>query len=310
MPSSKNSHTQFIKAKARELGFESCGIAKAEFLEDVAPQLEEWLATNQHGQMTYMANHFDKRLDPTLLVPGAKSVISLTYNYYPSNDLANNDSYKLAKYAYGEDYHFVIKDKLKTFFEAIQNEVGNVDGRVFVDSAPVMERQWAARSGLGWLGKNSLLLSKQKGSFFFLAEIILDLELEYDLPTTNHCGTCTQCIDTCPTEAISKEGVVNASQCISYFTIELKNELPNSVKGKFEDWMFGCDICQDVCPWNRFSIAHSEPRFAPHPELEQMTQNDWLELTEEVFEKLFRKSAVKRTKFTGLKRNINFIASK
>ena len=303
----KTQHTQFIKAKARELGFQSCGIAKAEFLEDIAPKLEEWLATHQHGQMAYMANHFDKRLDPTLLVPGAKSVISLTYNYYPKKDLISNGSYKLAKYTYGEDYHFILKDKLKELFSAIEKKAGAIEGRVFVDSAPVMERQWAARSGLGWLGKNTLLLNKQKGSFFFLAEIILDLELEYDSPTTNHCGTCTRCIDACPTEAISPEGVVNASQCISYFTIELKDELPPEVKGKFEDWMFGCDICQDVCPWNRFSVAHSEPLFEPHPELAHMTKGDWQELTEEVFGKLFKKSAVKRTKFTGLKRNITFL---
>ena len=306
----KTQHTQIIKTKAKELGFESCGIAKAEFLEDVAPKLEEWLRTNQHGQMAYMANHFDMRLDPTLLVPGAKSVISLTYNYYPCKDLAKNGSYKLAKYAYGKDYHFVLKDKLKELFSVIKEEVGAIEGRVFVDSAPVMERQWAARSGLGWLGKNSLLLNKQRGSFFFLAEIILDLELEYDTPVTNHCGTCTKCIDACPTKAISEDGVVNASQCISYFTIELKDELPHSVKGKFEDWMFGCDICQDVCPWNRFSVAHSEPRFEPHPELDQITRHDWQELTEEVFSKLFKKSAVKRTKYMGLKRNINFIAKK
>jgi epoxyqueuosine reductase len=305
--SQPKNNAEFIKAKAHELGFQSCGIAKAEFLEDVAPQLEEWLRTNQHGKMAYMANHFDKRLDPTLLVPGAKSVISLAFNYFPSKDIMHNGSYKLAKYAYGEDYHFVIKDKLKELFSEIEKEVGTIEGRVFVDSAPVMERQWAARSGLGWLGKNSLLLNKQKGSFFFLAEVILNLELEYDSPVTNHCGTCTKCIDACPTEAISKEGVVNASHCISYFTIELKEELPTSVKGKFEDWIFGCDICQDVCPWNRFSIAHSEPRFEPHPALEQMTKSDWQELTEEVFGNLFKKSAVKRTKYAGLMRNIRFL---
>lgn len=303
----KSQHTQFIKTKANELGFQSCGIAKAEFLNDVAPKLEKWLRNNQHGQMVYMENHFDKRLDPSLLVPGAKSIISLTYNYFPSKDLSTNGSYKLAKYAYGEDYHFVIKDKLKELFAAIKKEAGAIEGRVFVDSAPVMERHWAARSGLGWLGKNTLLLNKQRGSFFFLAEIIIDLELEFDSPTTNHCGTCTRCIDACPTEAISNEGVVNASKCISYFTIELKDELPASVKGKFEEWMFGCDICQDVCPWNRFSVAHSEPRFKPHPELEQMTQNDWQELTEEIFGKLFKKSAVKRAKYSGLKRNIEFL---
>jgi len=304
----KKHNTDFIKAKAKELGFMSCGIAKAEYLSDVAPQLEKWLLTNHHGQMAYMANHFDKRLDPSLLVSGAKSVISLAFNYYPSKDLAKNDSFKIAKYAYGEDYHFVVKDKLKSLFSQIEVEVGApIEGRVFVDSAPVMERQWAARSGLGWLGKNSLLLSKQKGSFFFLAEIILDLELEYDTPIANHCGSCTRCIDACPTEAISGAGVVNGSKCISYFTIELKEALPSSVKGKFEDWMFGCDICQDVCPWNRFSVPLSESRFMPHPDLEGMTKNDWQELTLEVFSKVFKNSAVKRTKFSGLKRNIEFL---
>ena len=305
--STKANHTTFIKAKAKELGFMSCGISKAEYLADVAPQLEAWLAKNNQGQMSYMANHFDKRLDPTKLVPGAKSVISLAYNYYPAKDLGNDGSYKIAKYAYGEDYHFVIKDKLKELFSLLEEEIGAIEGRVFTDSAPVMERQWAAKSGLGWLGKHSLLLSKQKGSFFFLAEIILDLELDYDTPIANHCGTCTKCIDACPTDAITQSGVVNGSQCISYFTIELKDELPNSVKGKFEDWMFGCDICQDVCPWNRFSVAHAEPRFAPHPELEGMTKNDWHEITQEVFSKIFKKSAVKRTKFSGLKRNIEFL---
>ena len=285
----------------------SCGISKAEYLADVAPQLEDWLAKNNHGQMGYMANHFDKRLDPKKLVPGAKSVISLAYNYYPAKDLKNDSSYKIAKYAYGEDYHFVIKDKLKEFFSLLEEEIGAIEGRVFTDSAPVMERQWAAKSGLGWLGKHSLLLTKQKGSFFFLAEIILDLELDYDTPIANHCGTCTKCIDTCPTDAITQAGVVNGSQCISYYTIELKDELPNAVKGKFEDWMFGCDICQEVCPWNRFSVAHTEPRFAPHPDLEGMTKNDWQEITQDVFSKIFKKSAVKRTKFSGLKRNIAFL---
>ncbi len=285
----------------------SCGISKAAYLAEVAPQLEAWLAKNNHGQMGYLANHFDKRLDPTKLVPGAKSVISLAYNYYPAHDLAKDGSYKIAKYAYGEDYHFVIKDKLKEFFLSIEKEIGAIEGRVFTDSAPVMERQWAAKSGLGWLGKHSLLLTKQKGSFFFLAEIIIDLELEYDTPITNHCGSCTACIDACPTQAITEAGVVNGSQCISYFTIELKDELPTSVKGKFEDWVFGCDICQDVCPWNRFSVAHAEPRFKPNPALEGMTKNDWQEITQEVFSKIFKKSAVKRTKFIGLKRNIEFL---
>jgi epoxyqueuosine reductase len=303
----KADHTAFIKSTATKLGFISCGISKAEFLAETAPQLEAWLSKNYHGKMAYMANHFDKRLDPSKLVPGAKSVISLAFNYSPPKDLANNGSYKIAKYAYGEDYHFVVKDRLKTFFSKIEEEMGEINGRVFVDSAPVMERQWAAKSGLGWVGKHSLLLTKQRGSFFFLGEIILDLELEYDSPTTNHCGSCTKCIDACPTEAITEEGVVDGSKCISYFTIELKEELPSFVKDKFENWMFGCDICQDVCPWNRFSVAHAEPRFNPHPKIEQMDSKDWQEITQEVFSKIFKKSPVKRTKYSGLKRNIDFI---
>ncbi len=303
----KTRHTAFIKSRAKALGFDSCGIAKATFLADVAPQLESWLTKQYHGEMGYMANHFEKRLDPTLLVPGAKSVISLSFNYFPQKDLAHNNTYKIAKYAYGEDYHFVLKDKLRQLLEEIQQKVGAVQGRVFTDSAPVMERQWAARAGVGWLGKNSLLLTKQKGSFFFLAELILDLELAYDQPLPNHCGNCTACLEACPTQAITQAGVVDGSRCISYFTIELKEELPVHLHGQFEDWMFGCDICQDVCPWNRFSVAHTEPRFEPNPKLQTMTKNDWQELTQEVFGQLFKKSAVKRTKYAGLKRNIEFL---
>ena len=258
--------------------------------------------------MQYLENHFDKRLDPTKLVPGAKSVISLVYNYYPKKDIAQTNNLKIAKYAYGEDYHFVVKDKLKEFLQRIQDEIGEVNGRVFVDSAPVMERAWAKKSGLGWIGKNSLLLNRSMGSFFFLAEIILDLELEYDGPIKDYCGTCTACMDACPTDAIPQPYVVDGSKCISYFTIELKEEIPNEVKGKFENWIFGCDICQDVCPWNRFSQPHNESRFQPHSDLEHLSQNDWKEITEEVFRKVFKKSAVKRTGFTGLKRNIEFVA--
>jgi epoxyqueuosine reductase len=254
-----------------------------------------------------MENHFDKRLDPTLLVPGAKSVISVLYNYYPEKDLAN-DNLKIAKYAYGEDYHFVIKDKLSEFLQCIQNEIGEVQGRAFVDSGPVMERTWAKKSGIGWIGKNSLLLNKSMGSFFFLAELIVDLELEYDGPAKDYCGTCTACMDACPTDAIPQPYVVDGSKCISYFTIELKEEIPSSVKGKFENWIFGCDICQDVCPWNSFSKPHQENRFNPNPDLKNMTQSDWKEITDEVFQKLFKKSAVKRTKLEGLKRNIRFVA--
>jgi len=289
------------------LGFESCGIAKAGFLEEEANNLEQWLKNGYHGNMQYMQNYFDKRLDPRLLVDGAKSVISLSFNYYPE-ELQNKNSYQLAKYAYGEDYHYVLKSKLKELIFFIQNEIGEVNGRVFVDSAPVLERAWAQKSGLGWRGKHSLLIQKNKGSFFFLAELILDLELENDAPfKTNHCGKCTRCIDACPTQAILTNNTVDGSKCISYFTIELKDELPATMKGKFEDWMFGCDICQDVCPWNRFSKPHSEEKFNPHQDLLEMNNKDWQEITEAVFKKVFKKSAVKRTKFAGLKRNINFL---
>ncbi|MFY0651264.1 MAG: tRNA epoxyqueuosine(34) reductase QueG [Cyclobacteriaceae bacterium] len=306
-PSARINTTRFIKQSAADLGFDYCGIAKAEFLEDEAPRLEEWLNQNMHGQMHYMANHFDKRLDPIKLVDGAKSVISVIYNYYPEKDLAKDGSYKIAKYAYGKDYHFVIKDKLKTLFNQISEEFGEINGRVFVDSAPVHERAWAAKAGLGWIGKNSLLLNKDQGSFFFLAEIILDLELEYDIPVSDHCGTCTACLDACPTDAIPEPYVVDGSKCISYFTIELKEQIPTEFKGMYEDWIFGCDICQDVCPWNRFSQPNSEPEFSPHPDMNGMVKRDWEEITEEVFQKIFKKSAVKRTKFSGLKRNISFI---
>jgi epoxyqueuosine reductase len=300
-------YTHLVKNIATELGFSFCGISKAEFLHEEAPRLEAWLKRSYQGKMSYQENHFDKRLDPALLVPGAKSVVSLIYNYFPKEDLAKEGQFKIAKYAYGEDYHFVVKDKLKLFMERLQQQVGEVNGRAFVDSAPVMERAWAKKSGLGWIGKNSLLLNKQMGSFFFLAELILDLELEYDGPVKDYCGTCTACIDACPTDAIAEPYVVDGSKCISYFTIELKEEIPNDVKGKFENWIFGCDICQDVCPWNSFSKPHHEPRFMPDSDLEKMSLKDWKEITDEVFQKIFRHSAVKRTKLDGLKRNIQFI---
>ncbi|RDY58742.1 tRNA epoxyqueuosine(34) reductase QueG [Flagellimonas nanhaiensis] len=304
----KEKHTQLIKTEAKRLGFLSCGISKAEFLEEEAPRLEKWLGKGMHGEMGYMENHFDKRLDPTKLVDGAKSVISLLLNYFPSEKQVS-DSYKISKYAYGTDYHFVIKDKLKSLLQFVQEEIGEVHGRAFVDSAPVLDKAWAARSGLGWIGKHSNLLTQQVGSFYFIAELIVDLDLEYDSPVTDHCGTCTACIDACPTEAIVEPYVVDGSKCISYFTIELKNEIPSEFQGKFEDWMFGCDVCQDVCPWNRFSKPHQEPLFNPHPDLLSMTKKDWEEITQEVFQKIFKKSAVKRTKFSGLQRNINFISS-
>ena len=303
----RTNNTNLIKTEALRLGFSSCGVAKAQFLEEEAPRLEQWLKNGFHGKMHYMENHFDKRLDPTKLVPGAKSVISLQYNYYPQEKITT-DTYKISKYAYGEDYHHVIKDKLFEFLSFIQENFGEVDARVFTDSAPVLERVWAKKSGLGWIGRHSLLITKQKGSFFFLAEIILDLELEYDHEfKTDHCGNCTKCIDACPTDAILKNNTVDGSKCISYFTIELKEEIPKSMNGKFEDWMFGCDICQDVCPWNRFSIPHQEPQFEPHPDLLTMTKKDWEEITGDVFHKIFKKSAVKRTKFSGLERNIGFL---
>ncbi|WP_372746065.1 tRNA epoxyqueuosine(34) reductase QueG [Lutibacter sp.] len=296
-----------IKQEAKRLGFESCGIAKADFLEEEASKLENWLKNGFHGKMNYMENYFDKRLDPRLLVDDAKSVISLSYNYFPEIH-QKEDTYKIAKYAYGEDYHHIIKAKLKELTFFIENLIGQVNGRAFVDSAPVLERAWAEKSGLGWRGKNSLLLQKNKGSYFFLAELILDAELAYDNPfITNHCGTCTKCIDACPTQAILPNNTVDGSKCISYFTIELKEEIPISMKGKFEDWMFGCDICQDVCPWNRFSKPHSEEKFIPHSNLLSISKKDWEEITIDVFQKIFKKSAVKRTKYAGLVRNISFL---
>lgn len=302
----KAKYSQFIKSEAKRLGFLSCGISRAGFLEEEAPRLEAWLKENRHGQMQYMENHFDKRLDPTLLVDGAKSVISLLLNYYPEKE-QSVEGYKISKYAYGQDYHFVIKHRLKELLQSIQENIGEVGGRAFVDSAPVLDKAWAAKSGLGWIGKNSNLLSKQVGSFFFIAELVVDIELEYDHAVTDHCGSCTACIDACPTEAIIQPYVVDGSKCISYFTIELKDNLPADMKGKFDEWAFGCDVCQDVCPWNRFSKPHAEPLFNPHPELLSMSKKDWEEITEDTFRKVFKNSAVKRTKYEGLKRNISFL---
>ena len=296
-----------IKSFARELGFSFCGIAEAAFLESEAPLLEEWLKRDYQGKMSYLENHFDKRLDPRKLVPGAKSVVSLVYNYYPERTKENEGMPRIAKYAYGQDYHYVVKDKLKTFLDRIHEEIGEVNGRVFVDSAPVHERAWAAKSGLGWIGKNTLLLNREMGSFFFLAELIIDLELEPDGPMKDYCGTCTACQDACPTDAIPEPYVVDGSRCISYLTIELKESIPMEFKGKMEGWAFGCDICQDVCPWNRFAKPHAEPLFRPQG-WESFDKNDWEELTEEVFKQVFKKSAVKRAKFAGLKRNIDFLS--
>jgi epoxyqueuosine reductase len=301
-------HTAIIKAEAKRLGFTYCGISKAEFLEEEAPRLESWLKQNMHGEMRYMENHFDMRLDPRKLVPGAKSVVSLLLNYYTNEKQEDADAPKISKYAYGEDYHLVIKRKLKEMLATINEKIGKeVGGRVFVDSAPVLDKAWAKKSGLGWIGKNSNLINKQSGSFFFIAELILDLELIPDGAVGDYCGTCTKCIDACPTDAIVNPYIVDGSKCISYFTIELKGNIPATEKGKFENWSFGCDICQDVCPWNRFSKPHNEAAFNAKSELLQMNKKAWKEITEEVFQHLFKNSAVKRTKFEGLKRNIKFL---
>jgi epoxyqueuosine reductase len=304
LPASR--YTSFIKSEAKRLGFLSCGISKAGFLEEEAPRLEDWLNNNRNGQMSYMENNFDKRLNPTLLVDDAKSVVSLLLNYYPS-EFQNQDSYTISKYAYGQDYHFVIKEKLKELLFSIQSTIGEVSGRAFVDSAPVLDKAWAAKSGLGWIGKNSNLLTQKVGSFYFIAELIIDLDLEYDQATTDHCGTCSACIDACPTQAIVSPYVVDGSKCISYFTIELRSTIPLEMKGQFEDWIFGCDVCQDVCPWNRFSKPHKEPLFNSNPEVLSLSKKDWEEITEETFKVVFKNSPLKRTKFEGLKRNIEFL---
>ncbi|MBL7786902.1 MAG: tRNA epoxyqueuosine(34) reductase QueG [Chitinophagales bacterium] len=299
--------TQIVKQHAFDLGFQYVGISKAGFLEDEAPRLETWLRQGFQGEMGYMEQHFDKRLDPTKLVEGAKSVVSLMYNYHSPHRQSDPDAPKISQYAYGIDYHFVVKDRLKTLLQRIQQDIGTIEGRCFVDSAPVLERAWARRSGLGWIGKNSMLINPRNGSFFFLAELIIDLELLPDAPIKDYCGRCTRCIDACPTQAILPNRTVNGSQCISYFTIELKKEIPASMAGKFDNWVFGCDVCQQVCPWNRFAQNHQEPQFLPKPELLAWKLSDWYEITEEIFANIFAKSAVKRTKFSGLKRNLAFL---
>jgi epoxyqueuosine reductase len=286
-------NTAIVKSLSKELGFQSCGISKSEFLDKEAPRLENWLKTNAHGEMRYMENHFDKRLDPRLLVPGSKSVISLTYNYFPQNEPSLGEV-KISKYAFGEDYHVVVKDKLYEFVARLRESIGNVEGRVFVDSAPVLEKAWAARSGVGWVGKNSNIISKKLGSFFFLAELIVDLELKADAPVFDHCGTCTACIDACPTDAIVADKIIDGGKCISYFTIELKSEIPNEWKGKLDDWIFGCDVCQDVCPWNRFAVPHKEGRFDLKDFIRDAKKEDWLEMTEEVFKRNFGNSPLMR----------------
>lgn len=300
--------TRFIKSKALELGFSGVGISKAGFLNQEAHNLEKWLKKGYHGTMYWMENHFDKRVDPTQLMEGTRSVISLTLNYFPETVQENTDV-KISKYAYGEDYHFVIKRKLKELIKAIEENIGNISARAFVDSAPVLDKVWAEKSGLGWIGKNANLIHPKKGSFFFVSELLIDLELDYDHSIKDYCGTCTKCIDACPTEAIVEPYVVDGSKCISYFTIELKGEIPSTEKGRFDQWAFGCDICQDVCPWNRFSTPTTIESFKPHPKLLSFKGSDWRDITEEVFREIFKRSAVKRTKFDGLKRNLKFIES-
>jgi len=297
-----------FRQEAQALGFDQVGISRAERLDQEAIRLEQWLNKGHHGQMTWMENHFDKRVDPTLLVPGAKSVISLVYNYQTDQIQKDHEAPKVSKYAYGEDYHFVLKRKLKSLLQWLRSQLGDINGRCFVDSAPVMEREWAKRSGLGWLGKNTLLIHPKKGSYYFLAELIIDVELPTDDPIKDYCGTCRKCIDACPTEAFSLEGyVLDASKCISYLTIELKEAIPDEFTGKMDNWMFGCDICQEVCPWNRFATRHEEPAFEPKDALLEMTASEWQEITEEVFRELFKHTPVQRTKWKGLKRNIDFL---
>ena len=304
----KKRNSQLIKRLAKQIGFSSCGISRARFLHEEEKNFEDWLNQGYQGTMSYLERNFDKRLDPTKLVPGAKSIISLTFNYFPPKKILDDNSFLISKYAYGKDYHIIIKDKLKALFSQMKKEVGDIEGRVFVDSAPIHERAWAKISGLGWIGKNSLLLNKKMGSYFFLAEIVCDLDLEYDSTISDHCGTCTKCIDACPTDAITQAQVVDANRCISYLTIENKNEIPKELSKSFNNYIFGCDICQDVCPWNKFSTSHNEREFLPKEELSKMSKKDWQELTHETFNKIFKNSAVKRTKFQGLKRNIKAVS--
>lgn len=305
----KSELTALIKEEAYRLGFAHCGISKADYLEEDAPHLEQWLKKGMHGTMGYMERNFDKRLDPRKLVHGAKSVISLLYNYYPA-EKQNPGIPKISKYAYGRDYHFVIKEKLFLLFNFIREKAGNVSGRVFTDSAPVLDRAWAKKSGLGWIGKNANLIHPKAGSFFFIAELILDLELDTDAPVKDYCGSCTRCMDACPTEAIVQPHVVDGSKCISYFTIELRDNIPQSFKNKFENWMFGCDICQDVCPWNRFAKPIDTDELKPIKEIMTMTSGDWEEITEEVFKNIFKESPLSRAGFEGMKRNLQFIKPK
>ena len=301
-------NTEFIKTEAKKLGFSGCGISKARFLSEEAKNFEKWLSNGYQGSMSYLEKNIDKRLNPTLLVPGSKSVISLAFNYFPPKKLIDNNNFIISKYAYGRDYHKVLKKKLKKLFFLMREKIGNIEGRVFVDSAPIHERAWAKLSGLGWIGKNSLLINKNQGSFFFLAEIICDLELEYDEPVLNRCGNCSRCIDACPTDAITKAQVINAKKCISYLTIENKDNIPEELNDSMNNSIFGCDICQDVCPWNKNSKPHEEIEFLPKKNLRKLRKKDWVELTEETFDRIFEGSAIKRTKYKGLKRNIRAVS--
>ncbi|MBV20268.1 MAG: tRNA epoxyqueuosine(34) reductase QueG [Cytophagia bacterium] len=300
----KKRNSKIIKKLAKKIGFSSCGISKARFLKEEEKNFEDWLKQGKQGKMGYLERNFDKRLNPKKLVPGAKSVISLTFNYFPPKKISNNNSFIISKYAYGKDYHYIIKEKLNALFSKIKEKIGNVEGRVFVDSAPIHERAWAKISGLGWIGKNSLLINKNMGSYFFLAEIVCDLDLEYDSIVSDHCGTCSKCIDACPTNAITEAQVIDSNRCISYLTIENKGDIPKELSQSFNDYIFGCDICQDVCPWNRFSKPHSEKELMPKEKLKKMSKKDWKELTKETFDIIFKDSAIKRCKFDGLKRNI------
>lgn len=305
----KEKYCNLIRGEAQRLGFDFCGFAKAEFLEKEAPLLEKWLNQGMHGEMDYMGRFFDKRVDPTKLVPGAKSLIVLGYNYFIKDQQPKNTTYKISKYAYGRDYHKVIRKKLKQLLNFIWEAIGEVHGRGFVDSAPVLEKAWAEKSGIGWIGKNANILNRQQGSFFFLAELILDIELLYDEPVKDYCGTCTKCIDHCPTQAIQPY-VVDGSKCISYLTIELKEAIPEKFKGSYKNWVFGCDICQDVCPWNRFSKPHNDPEFLPREPITNFKDHEWEEITQDIFDKYFNGTALKRTKYEGLKRNIDFLKKK
>ncbi|HNR20647.1 MAG TPA: tRNA epoxyqueuosine(34) reductase QueG [Bacteroidia bacterium] len=303
----KTAATRFLKNEALRLGFDFCGISKAAFLEEEASRLENWLHNQMHGNMSYMERNFDKRLDPTLLVPGAKSVVSLLYNYFPLEEQPQDAEFKISRYAYGRDYHLVIKEKLRELFDSIHNHIGEVAGRVFVDSAPVLDRAWAKKSGLGWIGKNANLINPKNGSWFFIAELIIDLDLDYDNAIKDYCGTCTRCMDACPTDAIVKPYVVDGSKCISYFTIELKDSIPSEFNDKYNNWIFGCDICQEVCPWNRFAKPHNHPELINENNLPQWTERQWEELTEDIFKDLFKESPLSRTGFEGIKRNIKFV---